>query len=108
MEKNNNIEIINVGAMVFLYDKLSDSVLNIESIQHVIQDHTNPNTICIKMANGTFTYWKVTTAQFVDLLKEVNLSVQKSNKEGLFKMFDVSESERSEIEQTLYDGPIPV
>lgn len=108
MKQNNNIEIINVGAMVFLYDKLSDSVVNIESIQHVAQDHTNPNTVCIKMANGTYTYWKVSIVQFVELLKEVNISVQKSNKEGLFKMFDVSESERSEIEQTLYDGPMPV
>ena len=107
MKKNNNIEIINVGAMVFLYDKLSDSVVNIESIQHVSQDHTNPNTICIKMANGAYTYWKLPITQFVELLKEVNLSVQKSNKEGLFKMFDVSESERSEIEHTLYDGPMP-
>ena len=108
MEKNNNIEIINVGAMVFLYDALSDSVVNIRSIQHVAQDHTNPNTVCIKMANGTYTYWKVSIVQFVELLKEVNVSVQKSNKEGLFKMFDVSENERSEVEQTLYDGPMPV
>lgn len=108
MKQNNNIEIINVGAMVFLYDKLSDSVVNIESIQQVSQDHTNPNTVCIKMANGTYTYWKVSIVQFVELLKEVNVSVQKSNKEGLFKMFDVSESEKSEIEQTLYDGPVPV
>ena len=108
MKKNNNIEIINVGAMVFLYDKLSDSIVNIESIQYVAQDHTNPNTVCIKMANGTYTYWKVSIVQFVELLKEVNVSVQKSNKEGLFKMFDVSESEKSEIEQTLYDGPMPV
>lgn len=108
MKQNNNIEIINVGAMVFLYDKLSDSIVNIESIQHVAQDHTNPNTVYIKMANGTYTYWKVSIVQFVELLKEVNLSVQKSNKEGLFKMFDVSESEKSEIEQTLYDGPMPV
>lgn len=108
MKKNNNIEIINVGAMVFLYDKLSDSIVNIETIQQVAQDHTNSNTVCIKMANGTYTYWKVSIIQFVELLKEVNISVQKSNKEGLFKMFDVSESERSEVEQTLYDGPMPV
>ena len=101
MEKNNNIEIINVGTMVFLYDTLSDSVVNIRSIQHVTQDHTNPNTIWIKMANGLYTYWKISITQFFELLKEVNLSVQTSNKEGLFKMFDVSESERSEIEQTL-------
>lgn len=104
----NNIEIINVGKMVFLYDKLSDSVVNIESIQHVSQDHTNPNTVCIKMANGSYTYWKISIIQFVELLKEVNLNVQTNNKEELFKMFDISESERSEIEQTLYDGPIPV
>lgn len=104
----NNIEIINVGKMVFLYDKLSDSVVNIESIQHVVQDHTNPNTICIKMANGSYTYWKISIIQFVELLKEVNLNVQTNNKEELFKMFDISESEKSEIEQTLYDGPIPV
>lgn len=108
MEKNNNIEIINVGKMVFLYDKLSDSVVNIESIQHVSQDHTNPNTVCIKMANGSYTYWKISIIQFVELLKEVNLNVQTNNKEELFKMFDISESERSEIEQTLYDGGIPV
>lgn len=108
MEKNNNIEIINVGKMVFLYDKLSDSVVNIKSIQHVSQDHTNPNTVCIKMANGSYTYWKISIIQFVELLKEVNLSVQTSNKEELFKMFDISESERSEIEQILYDGGIPV
>lgn len=108
MGKNNNIEIINVGAMVFLYNKLADSIVNIESIQHVSQDSTNPNTICIRMNGNNYTYWKLTAHQFVELLKEVNLSVQLSNKEGLFKMFDVSESDKKQMEHQLYDGPIPV